>query len=255
MKRRLGFALAAGVVLPLVLAAVAAAEGAPSIASAPVISYGQQAFGNTANGSHFSRSLTSPYLQGWNSFWSLPVVAGDQITVDWEAPPRSGTHLQLYAPGTSDFTVGHARPLAEDFEGEQGRNELRYTAATSGAIPLDVRTQAPNGSTYAFTAYVRHALTLSTPRMDALPHAKTVKIGVHSPEGGTISDPSLIVKLEARAGGAWQTVGRAKVINSVAKVQERLPRSLWHGNVSLRATASGSSYVTTRTSVRHVLVP
>lgn len=136
------------------LASDAAAEGSASIAGAPVVVYGQQESGNTANGLHVFDGLS--VIQGWNSFWGLKVAAGDKLRIDWEAPPRSGTHLNLFPVGTTDYTIARAHSLAYQGQNPEGKNELTFEANQSGVMSLDIRAQAALGTIYSFVVYVHH---------------------------------------------------------------------------------------------------
>ena len=69
----------------LLLPSSAMAEGGTSIATAPVVTWGEQEFGNTAQGTH----LFVPH--GFDQFWGLNVVAGDKLTIDWEGAAGSET--------------------------------------------------------------------------------------------------------------------------------------------------------------------
>jgi hypothetical protein len=234
----------------------AQAEGGNSISSGPLVVYGQQAFGNTALSPH----LSDP--NGWDQFWNLNVVGGDKLTIDWEATPDTGTRLLLYPVGTSDYTLGSAGPVAQQGENSEGKNELHLTAPATGTMPLVVNTgghghsAATSSFTYNFTAYARHSLIITLPRLARLSHRRSLKVDVHTPEGGLISDRGLGVTLEAMArGGHWMRLGRANVENSAAKINVRVPKSLWHGSAAVRATAAGRAYLPTRSRVLHVRVP
>ncbi len=76
--------LGAGLACLLIGAPTALADGGPKIAGAPTIPFGEPQFGNTLNG---GRSLDGAY----NSYWSLPVIAGDQITIEWRGPVEPNT--------------------------------------------------------------------------------------------------------------------------------------------------------------------
>jgi hypothetical protein len=232
-----------------VFAGTALAEGGNSIATGPVVVYGQQEFGNTAFGAHLK------YPDGWNQFFNLKVVAGDQLTIDWESVPSSNGQLLLYPAGTSDYTLGGQGSVAAERMNSEGKNEMHYTASVAGTLPLVVCTKTGPGATYNFTAYVKHAVSLAVSRLPGLKHRQMVTVQAHTPEGGAISDPSLDIALEAKGrGGSWKRLGSAAVGNSVAKIKAKVPKALWHQNVSLRATASGSSYLTTRSELSQVKV-
>ncbi len=132
----------------LVAPSFASAEGGTSIAAAPFVPYRQLQTGNTATGGVFGNGGIV------KSFWKLHVRAGDKVTIDWEAP--GGTHLEVFAVGTTDFTVAHANPSFNEGVGGSGRNELRFKARVSGAMPMAFATRPEWAGPYAFTAYVKH---------------------------------------------------------------------------------------------------
>jgi hypothetical protein len=86
----------------MLLPASASAEGGNSIAAGPVVTFGQLETGNTASGEPFGSYIVK-------SFWNLPVRAGDEITIDWEA--KRGTRIIVFAPGTTDFTISSAHSV------------------------------------------------------------------------------------------------------------------------------------------------
>jgi hypothetical protein len=242
-------------VLGLALTAPAAmADGGQSIAGATGVIYGQQEFGNTANGAVAPGGCAADWAPKYRSWWALSVVAGDHITIDWEAQPA--TALNLFAVGTTDFTFEQVEPLTSDEPSDNGKSELTYTASQTGSMPLEfVADTGCNDAEvvgpYDFTSYVRHAVRLAIQRAPGLTAHSTVRVAVHSAAGTPISDPGLQVAIEIkRAGGAWRTVGTASPADGVAKVRLSIPRSYRHVRVSLRARASGANYVNETSSTR-----
>jgi hypothetical protein len=243
-----------GAVLVLGLAAApAVAEGGPSIAAATPIVFGQQEFGSTAAGAQ-----VRDYGFG---FWALNVVAGDRVTIDWEA--QSGhPQLDVYAAGTTDFAVVNATAVATQRLTENGRNELVLTAPATGAMPVELSAigtgcGCPEGrddrGPYDFAATVRHALSVSMPRVRKLPTRGILRVGVRNPEGGLISDPGLTVTLQLkRPGAAWKTIGRAPVANSLATVTYAVPAILRHRKMTLRAVAQGLWFTSRSSAIETV---
>lgn len=249
MRFRVSMLCCAAVAALSVFTSTALAEGGNSIATGPIVVYGHHEFGNTALGAHLK------YPDGWTQFFNLKVVAGDQLTIDWESVPSSNGQLLLFPAGTSDYTLGGQGSIAAQRMNSEGKNEMHYTATVAGTLPLVVCTKTGPGASYNFTAYVKHAVSLAVPNLPGLKHRQVVAIQAHTPDGGAISDPSLAIALEAKGrGGSWKRLGRAVVGNSVAKIKAKVPKALWHQSVSLRATASGSSYSTTRSRVSQVKV-
>jgi hypothetical protein len=232
----------------------AIADGGNSISSAPAITYGQQEFGNTATGE--TVVVDEGFATCHRSFWSLSVTAGDEIIVDWEAEVGN-TKFNVYPVGTNDFNFESTResPFVAFALGGNHKDEGKLTAPVGGSMPVMIAALCgdPVGS-YAFTAYVRHAVRLSIHPRSTLPTNGTMSVSVRNPEGGAISDPSLQVTLQVLAHGHWMTVGRAPAANAVAMVHFSIPRSLLRKRVSLRAMATGDGYQTATSVGIHVKI-
>lgn len=173
--------------LLVLLPASALAEGGNSIASAPVVPYGQQEFGNTATGSLGQDNC-------YRSFWEVNVTAGDELIVDWESVPDE-TALILKPVGTTDFTFLNIENAEEDYPNSNNKSELTYTAPLSGLMPLYFKScyGLQDAGPYAFTANVKHAIFTSlTPRTNIRPTATltgsaTLAGGTPVPDGLTFT--------------------------------------------------------------------
>jgi hypothetical protein len=229
------------------LCGAARAEGGASIASAPAVTYGQQEFSNMAGGSHvtaecglfggFGGCCESYYHQ----FWSLSVLAGDMLTIDWESELPE-LELKLVPVGTTDFTLNKNKPVAEQQLENNGKNELKYRAPQSGSLPMDFKLCKVAPGPYDFTVYVSHTVRLFLDRRAKLPTRGTVAVSVRTLDGSPISDSALEVKLQVELHGHWHTVGSSQVSSGVANVPYRLARKQRHRRVDLRAMAQGPSY-------------
>lgn len=234
--------LPAVAVLALSGAAPALADGGRSVASATPVAFGQQQFGNTANGGYYASCG-----EDHNSYWSLYVTAGDRLVIDWEAQ-TSGTELRLYSSGVSDFNINDSNPLAERSLSSNNRDELVFNVPRTGVMPLRFSAgcgDATDLGPYDFTAYVAHGLELSFPRVSRLARRSSLRIGVHNPDGVALSDSHLGVAIELRSGNKWQVIGLSAVSNGLANVPVRLARKLRGKRVRIRALAAGSGYRTT----------
>ncbi|HTA35207.1 MAG TPA: hypothetical protein VK761_00725 [Solirubrobacteraceae bacterium] len=251
--RRLTIVSLAAAIYVLASVAEASAEGGKTIASAPTVVFGQQEFGNTANGGHIETTCRGAgplyYL-----FWDLPVTIDDSVTIDWEAMQK--TELELYPIGTSDFNFGSGSSgFQTQTPAGNGKNEFNYFASEkSGTVILAFRNCYYEPGAFSFTAYVTHALSLGVPHVTALHRTGTLAIAVHNPEGGPINDPWVRVEVQIKSRGGWRRIGTGAVSNSLASVRYSIPSSLARQRVALRALASGSGYkpasspsVTTRT--------
>lgn len=177
----------------------------------------------------------------YHQFWSLSVLAGDHLTVDWESTVLQ-TELKLLPVGTTDFTLSQSKVAAEQTLATNGKNELKYTAPQSGSLPMDFKLCTVTPGPYDFTAYVVHTVRVFIARRAKLPVRGTLTISVRTLDGGAVSDPGLGVTLQVRSHGRWHTVGSAAVSNGVASVPYRLARSLRKQRIGLRAIAQGARY-------------
>lgn len=235
------------------LPASAAAEGAVAIAGAPVAAYGQQEFGNTTNGFSSPGECEDFALSQW---WTLSVVAGDHITFDWEAQ-EADTHLSLYPVGTTDFNYPQVKAALSLGLNQNNKNEGTLDATKSGAMPLVFVSQSggcgtrPRPGPYNFTVYVVHEVRLSVPRI-RLHRQGYVAVGVHDPEGGPITAPTLTVSLELKVGRAWRTIGTGTASGGIARVSYSVRGSLRHRTTHMRAVAHGAGYAAATSLVAQV---
>jgi hypothetical protein len=230
-------------------------DGGATIAAAPVIQFGQQEFGNTADA-----QPSGGFNCDLNTWWLLPATAGDRVTIDYEEQSRAIEWVRLYPIGTTDFNVHTAQPVAEQLW-PPDQNELQFSAGQTGNMPLlfqgDVHNCVDGGQPgpYDFTAYVAHALRLAVPAIGTLPLRGIVSVGVHSPDGALISDPSLSVALQVEIGKQWTTVGSAAPDTGTAAISYTMPLSTASHRTSLRAVASGAGYITQTSSARKLSLP
>ena len=235
------------VIAPYGWTASAIADGGKSIDSAPAIIYGQQEFGNDANG---AQNIDQVY----DSWWTLNVAAGDHITINWEAqldPQGRGPALLIYAVGTTDYSVGNANPTTYQFLNSNGKNQLRYTAAVDGVMPVDFQADGNINLTYEeyppgpydFTAYVQHALvvSLSVTNVNRRKHRTMFVVGVHNPDGAAITNPNLRYDVQHRAGGSWRTTSTLGPPFAFSYRWPRGQRGKWQ---YVRVQVHGPGYVT-----------
>lgn len=242
MRHLLTFVLAAFLCAFAISPVSAGAEGGNSIAAAAPITPGVQEFGNTGNNPRVGGRL--------EAFWSLVVTAGDRVTIDWEASDQ--VEFAPYPIGTTDFTVEQTQPSFRQYPKDNGKNEMRLKESQTGTLPFML--SSPRPSTYSFTAYVQHSLSLSLPRTSGLRHHGVLDVGVHNPEGEPISDPALSVELQLRRGSRWVTIGAAAVAESNAAVSYRVPHRFWGRRLPLRAVAAGAAYIAAHSQSHRVRV-
>ncbi len=245
--RRLLCLISLGIASLLIVPGTAAAGGGASIAAAPAVAYAQPEFGNTATDGGTnpgSLSLEQQCSQtGNNGWWNLPVVAGDAVTVDWEAPAES--YAMVFPVGTTDFNVLGAQAVEHATVSGNGKAALWFRATVSGTMPLVIGAGGCFTSItgpYSFTASVKHEVRLFIPRRWVLPLHGTVAVHVSTPEGRPISDSGLQVLVQIQSHGHWQTIGSTSAAGGVAKVPCTVPTGLRGNHTLLRAIARGNAY-------------
>jgi hypothetical protein len=253
--------LALGLALLGVIAVVAGpafADGGQTIAAATPVVIGEQQFGNTANGGALAGGCYPNNLSVYYSWWSLPVIAGDSVTIDWEvSAPASGTAIGVWATGTTDFTIEQTKAAQSQDLNSNNKAELKFAAPQTGNMPLafvvDTLCRGVQGP-YDFTATIKHGVLLALPRVSSLRRHSQLRVRAHTPDGGKITDPRLKIDVQISTGQTWRTVGTAAVVNSSATVRVRVPASLRSRHVRLRALAHGSNYVRATSVTRRVTV-
>ena len=231
------------------------AQGGQTIASAPAVAYGQLESGGPA-GFRTPDCNGTPVIGGFSdygywSWWTAPVVAGDVVTVDWQAQPgqdssgnpRYWYRVQAFPAGTNDFTVADTNQVLDDIFADRATiGQFSFRASVSGSMPfvfLSDSCAAPGP--YAFTASVSHGLLVSLQRFTRVHRTSKVSVAVDTPDGAAV--PSGVnVQVQLYSNHRWSSVGSAPVSNGWAVVQLHLPRSVAGEVVSLRAYGTGSGY-------------
>jgi hypothetical protein len=176
----------------------------------------------------------------------VTVTAGDDVTINWEAQDPYTT-LALWPVNTTDYNISQSQPVTTQNPATNGKNELTYTAPVSGVMPTMFSVDGCYGGAtgpYDFTVSVEHAVRLAVPRIGVLRHHTAIAVGVHTPDGTPITDPSLKIEVQVKSGSRWLNVGTGAPVNGVAHVHATLPTRLRGKKVHLRAQALGPSYTT-----------
>jgi hypothetical protein len=218
----------------------ASAAGSTTIAGAPSIPIGVQQFGNTADGSQTSGSCGG---RNYSQYWSLPVVAGDQVTVTWQAD-NLGTYFYVLPIGTTDFNVGDTSPERTFTLNSNGMAEAVFPATRTGTMPLRfyVSSCGRDPGPYAFTAYVSHAVVVDFARPGSLPLTGTLQVTAHNPDGVPITS-GVSLDVQARRGeDPWTTVGSAAASGSPTPVGYVLPKEYAGEKVQIKVLANGAGY-------------
>jgi hypothetical protein len=187
----------------------ALASGGATISSGPPVSFGHQLFGNTA--SDDGGKTLSDCVDG-ESWWSLPVLAGDKIKIDWEG---GADYMQAWQVGTTDFNI-HTAPFPQQFHiGSNDKEESVIEAPVAGTMPLRFYSVTEEGfcifdtsgddytpGPYDFVANVQHALaTALTPATWIYPN--TVITGAASLIDGSPLPDGVVFNLVAK----WHSSG------------------------------------------------
>jgi hypothetical protein len=248
-ERIRGLLLAQLVCLAVVVAAPAAhAGGGASIAAAPDAAPGITLSGNTSSDdvAQLSSGLgPGGSCPGDGELWLLSLTKGDVLRLQGTAlAPAAQMWLDLYPPGTTDETLGSAKPVLSGALGD-----ATTTAPQSGKYPLLIGTSADCGGAdgpFHFAALVTHEALVSLPHLRALARTGTLSARVVAPDGRPITDPRLVLTLEAtyRRGGATRRVvlGRAAAAGGSAAFAYRLPAAVAAGAVTLTVRAKGAAY-------------
>jgi hypothetical protein len=227
------------------LAPPALATGGDSIASAPTVAYGQQEFGNTLTDNNVKADC-----HGW-SYWLLPVVAGDELTIDYEG--QGAQSEALYPVGTNDFNVTDTETVQTSATGSNDHQQALYTVAQTGIMPLVFYVSqergcgGPNGP-YDFWVYDEHKMVLDlTASSNRRHHTTTFTVAVHTPDGVAIAEAALDATLEMRVGDSWVRLAtHAQPFTFSVRWSPRERNVLQ----TVRAVVSGSGYRTATTSTR-----
>jgi hypothetical protein len=219
-----------------------------TIAGAPAIVVGQQEFGNTA-------SVTPVSSDCYRAYWLLSVTAGDSVTIDWESQ-ESGTSLDVFPPGTTDYNVDNTNPIEQQDLSSNDKNELQFQATSTATLPVSFRSGCgdPAGP-YDFTTDIVHAMIVSLPPL-APSLAGTTTVGVHNPDGVSLSGAPIVVNLQVSGPGVpWTTIGSASPVAGEATISYTVPSALAGKTVRFQAVGSGSGYQADTSTVQTAKMP
>ncbi len=195
----------------------ALAMGGTGIASAPAVIYDQQEFGNTVTdrgegpGEPVSFHLDAGCYNGSSSWWVLPVVAGDQVTVDFEG---GASTMLVFPVGTTDFNLHSTDSSLESDMASNDKQQATFSAPASGSMPIDFYDCGapiwgqPTPGAYDFIAQVQHGLVvaLTAASVNRRGHSTQFHVALHTPEGGPVMDPSLRGDVQRLTNGRWRPV-------------------------------------------------
>jgi hypothetical protein len=223
-----------------------------SIEAATVVTPGEQAFGNTTNGT---------FRCGPADFWRLQLTAGDTAIVDWETTQHDyANELYVYPAGTTDFSINNEDPQDRFSIGENNRAESVINAGATGTYPLIFAGRGCNGDgsnagPYDFTVAVRHVAVLGLGSLGGLKSgAGTVRVGVHTPDGSPVTDPSLRVDFRGTWRGRSHLLGSGSPSDGTVFFTVKLPAGARGRTVSFQAKAHGPGYRNSHTGSKRVKV-
>jgi hypothetical protein len=246
VKKLVGFAVVAGAVL---LPSAALASGGAAIATAPLVAYGQQEFGNTATDDPGGSCNWNAVLTEGFSWWQLPVTAGDRVTIDYQAEFQNFGSLDetVYPVGTSDFDFAQTDPIDQTNDSGDGvHGQDVFTARQSGVMPLlfdNTDCVDGGGGPYNFTTYVQHAIVLSQRHWsNRRSHTTYITLTVRNPDGAPIDSSSLRARYTLNGLSVTHAVGTGAHV-----IWSRHQRNTWQ---TIRVTVFGPSYQTTSLNIR-----
>lgn len=132
-----------------------------SLAAALTVVPGQPTTGTTA---------TTPYnVYGGGScgpeegqYWLVSLTAGERLTITWESSGDFVTGLDIWPPGTTDYTISSSSRLGWYSIGSGGRQQSSFTAGTTGLYPIVFDDSCGQPGPYRFTATIQPGATGST---------------------------------------------------------------------------------------------
>jgi len=201
-------ALAGAAVL---IGAASAGEGGATIATAPLLVWGELQSGTGGN----NFAATQPAGDGGSTFWKVTVHVGDRITGVGHVATQNGCALnrvELYGPEVTDANIWQSKKLSGSgglFQGScnsAGRFAWRWDdLPITGTATLWMRigSEAP---TFTFKAYVFHRTEITIARI-AQPVGGAVT--VHARITSTVGTPTGICTfLQRTDDGAWTRAAR-----------------------------------------------
>jgi hypothetical protein len=261
MKRRV---MSCAVAVALLVVSGAWASGGNSIASAPTIAIGKQQFGSTTNGCYQGCNYRAEY-------WKLPLIAGDNVTIDWET--QSGTAgcegeeypfagaLWVWAPDTTDFSINNTESQQTFGVGSNNKAESKFTSNGTGAFVLMFTSDCHpygTGGPYDFVVYVKHKLvthpTTTTMALLAqgrtrLPHMGRIAEQVFTADGKPVPNGAVGGTLAGYWGKVWHPLGKSVARAGVVSVHYKLPTAA-KGPLRLQLNLGGGNYQGVRLAFR-----
>ena len=229
--------------ISLVLAPVASAAGAPSIATAPSLSSGVQYVANFSEG--------VPHHRG-TEFWKANLVSGDYFSLDGTQSHQARYFVVSVLPlSTGDANLQKNSPIVHS----KLDTVLAFTALQTGIYPVEVTClDAKICGIIKFFVDIGHELALYVPSSITLKRSGKFTVRVEAFGRRPVTSRNLIVNLyglwkDNSAALTHHVLGSAEAKGGKAVIAYRLPAGLTGKKISLQATATGDGFLTASSSL------
>ena len=238
-------------VAALAVAAPARADSS-TIVGEPIVVPGHEEFGNSTGDTDVGRGDSV-------SYWGLPVIAGDHVSIAYSLSGDEVDAFNLFAMPVGTRTlynvVGLVFHRIKQNVGFRAHGIMRYVAPQTGTEPLAFAFGSASEGPYDFTATVRHRADMRLPGIHRIARHGTLHVQAHDPDGKPLTNDKLSIAVQYEASRHhWQTIGRGHPRHGVARVAYSLPARLAGHTVDFRARASGGGYFTLKTGSRRARV-
>lgn len=247
------FGLVVGVLLAA-LPSISGASGTITVVGAPSVTPGVQYFGNTSSDGA-AGGVTDP-----GEFWSLNLVAGDQVGINVESTPNGSYQNDMgalvYPAGTSDATMSSSNTISTNvssFSSSSTASEvIDFTAPSTGVYPIYVFTGPAflsQAGPFNFSVEVHPAAVLFASSKIRTATKGSLTAYVRTPDGTSITDPSLVVTLYGSWKNAkpvpatWHVLARGTPSGGKVIFHFALPAAHAHTSVRLRLKSDSAASV------------
>lgn len=234
--------------------AASGTQGSASIASASILSSGDRIFGNTATDAAIVRS-GSELPMNWNDveYWKMPLLAGDRVTVTFEAttPPGNPCYA-LFPANTTDATISNATSVnyvsGNNFD--CGTSTNVWVISSSGSYVFVTGTTAFGGADggFEFSVAATHKALLFAPKSVTIASVGVIPAVVRTPSGSGITSSGLHINAYASwatpsfAPPTWHLIGTGTPRNGKVSIRVVVPKRFNNETIRVRLKGSGGGY-------------
>lgn len=260
--------VALGLVVGFLLAGspgVSGASGTITVNGAPSVTPGVQYFGNTLT-EGTAGGATDP-----GEFWSLNLVAGDQVGINVESTPngyyQNDMGALVYPAGTSDATVASSNTIstnASSFSGSSTASEvIDFIAPSTGIYPIYVFTgpaSLSQAGPFNFSVEVHPAAVLFASSKIRTATRGSLTAYVRTPDGTSITDPTLVVTLYGSWKNAkpvpatWHVLAKGTPSEGRVIFHFALPAAHAHASVRLRLKTDSAASVSSASTYQSTVL-